>query len=84
MDGGEKVIFRSKTVSNQLPLDDEAGSLPCELCCLWTWRGLSDIGMREDATGQQVQPMYSRRCSGILRLSGPDQPKVLILRMVRV
>ena len=33
--------------------------------------------------GQQVQPKYSRRCSGILRLWGPNQPKVLFLGMVR-
>ena len=32
-------------------------------------------------TGQQVQPKYSRKCSGILRLSGPNQPKGLILGM---
>ena len=34
-------------------------------------------------TGQQVQPKYSRRCSGILRLSGPNQPRGLILGMVK-
>ena len=51
MDGGEKSdFFWSERVSNQLPLDGEAGSLPCELCCLWTWRGLLDIGMRVGAT----------------------------------
>ena len=75
MDGGEKSdFFWSERVSNQLPLDDKAGSLPCELCCLWTWRGISDM---------QVQPKYSRRCSRILRLSGPNRLGDLILGMVR-
>ena len=53
MGGGAKKkseIFWSEWVSNQLPLDDEAGSLPCELCCLRTWRGLLDIGMRVGGT----------------------------------
>ena len=33
--------------------------------------------------GQQVQPKCSRSSSRILRLSGPNQPKVLFLGMVR-
>jgi len=46
----KKCNFWSERVSNQLPLDGETGSLPCELFCLWTWRGLLDIGMRVGGT----------------------------------